>query len=110
MQFKRVKITTYVPPSHADLLRKALGEAGAGTIGEYSFCSFTTEGIGRFLPSINATPHIGNPEVLESVSEERIEVVCAYTQAKHVVAALRSAHPYEEVAFDICPLIEEEDI
>ncbi len=110
MHYKRVKITTFVPSSHADTLRDALGNAGAGNIGEYSFCSFTTEGTGRFLPSRNAKPHIGTPETLEAVPEERIEVVCELAKAKQAITALRGAHPYEEVAFDICPLLEEEDL
>lgn len=108
MDFKRVKISTTVPIENADQLRQALGEAGAGKIGEYSFCSFTVTGKGRFKPSENANPHIGAANKLEVVEEEQIEVVCDRAIAKQVIAALKSAHPYEEVIIDITPLIDEE--
>lgn len=108
MDFKRVKISTTVPAKNADQLRQALGEAGAGSIGEYSFCSFTVTGKGRFKPSENANPHIGEANKLEVVEEEQIEVVCDRTLAKHVISALKSAHPYEEVIIDITPLIDQE--
>jgi hypothetical protein len=106
----RVKIVTFVPPENADELRMALGEAGAGIIGEYSFCSYSSIGEGRFLPSNSAQPHVGEAGRYEIVKEERIEVVCDRTHAKEVIAALRAVHPYEEVAFDVYPLIDEEDL
>jgi hypothetical protein len=108
MNFKRVKISTTVPIENADQLRDALGKAGAGNIGEYSFCSFSVTGKGRFMPSENANPHIGEANKLETVEEEQVEVACDRTIAKHVIAALKSAHPYEEVIIDITPLIDEE--
>lgn len=110
MGFKRVKISTTVPLENADQLRQALGQAGAGQIGEYSFCSFTVTGKGRFMPSENANPHIGQANKLEAVEEEQIEVVCDRSIAKQVIAALKSAHPYEEVIVDITPLIDEEEL
>ena len=110
MEFSKVKIVTFVPSENADVVRNALGTSGAGQIGEYSFCSYTVKGIGRFLPSASANPHIGEPGKPESVEEERIEVVCDRDKAKSVVAAMRAAHPYEEVAFDLYPLIDEKDI
>ncbi len=110
MNFSKVKIVTFVPLENADDVRRALGEAGAGQIGEYSFCSYSVIGKGRFTPSENADPHIGLQNRAEVVEEERIEVVCDHTKAKAVVAAMKSAHPYEEVAFDIYPLIDEQDL
>lgn len=110
MDFKRVKISTTVPVENADQLRQALGEVGAGKIGEYSFCSFSVTGKGRFMPSENANPHIGEANKLEVVEEEQIEVVCDRTLAKQVISALKSAHPYEEVIIDITPLIDEETL
>lgn len=110
MEFSKVKIVTFVPSENADAVRNALGTSEAGQIGEYSFCSYTVKGTGRFLPSAGANPHIGEPGKLESVEEERIEVVCDRDKVKSVVAAMRAAHPYEEVAFDLYPLIEESDI
>lgn len=106
----RVKIVTFVPLDHSDAVRKALGDAGAGVIGEYSYCSFTALGKGRFLPSENANPTIGTSNSLETVEEERIEVVCDRDKAKNVIDKLKKAHPYEEVAFDICPLLSEDEL
>lgn len=105
-----VKITTFVPPTHADAVRQALGTAGAGAMGEYSYCSFTVLGTGRYVPSGDAKPFIGQPGVPEKVTEERIEVVCERTKAKSVIVAMKATHPYEEVAFDICPLLSEEEL
>lgn len=110
MDFTRIKISTTVPLENADQLRQALGEAGAGQFGEYSFCSFTVTGKGRFKPSENANPHIGEANKLEAVEEEQIEVVCDRAIAKQVIAALKSAHPYEEVIIEITPLIDEETL
>lgn len=107
MDFKRVKIVTFVPLDNADDVRDALGKAGAGQIGEYSFCSYSVVGKGRFVPSNVANPHIGQANVAETVEEERIEVVCNRSDAKKVIAEMKSAHPYEEVAFDIYPLVDE---
>lgn len=110
MTVERVKIITFVPRADAGTVRAALGTAGAGKIGEYSFCSYSIIGTGRFLPSDKANPHIGSAGELEAVEEERIEVVCVRDQAKAVIAAMKSAHPYEEVAFDIYRLIEEDSL
>ncbi|MEO6109707.1 MAG: hypothetical protein ABIP50_01710 [Candidatus Saccharimonadales bacterium] len=110
MEFTKVKIVTFVPSENADEIRQALGDAGAGQIGEYSFCSYTVVGKGRFTPSRNANPHIGEVEVPEVVDEERIEVICERSKAKLVINALKKAHPYEEVAFDIYSLIDESEL
>jgi hypothetical protein len=106
----RVKIVTFVPPGNADAVRHAIGAAGAGIIGEYSWCSFSVVGTGRFRPSAQATPHIGQANQLEAVTEERIEVVCERDAARQVIAAIRAAHPYEEVAVDIYPLLAEDEL
>jgi len=101
-----VKIVVYVPESHADAVRNAMGAAGAGRIGRYSYCSFSSKGIGRFLPGEGAQPAIGTVGSLTQVPEERIEVVCARSLLEQVIAAIKSVHPYEEVALDIYPLID----
>ncbi len=106
----RVKIVTFVPLDNADAVREALGKAGAGQIGEYSYCSYSVIGKGRFIPSDNANPHIGSVGVAEVVEEERIEVECDRSKAKAVIEAMKIAHPYEEVAFDIYPLLEEDEL
>lgn len=107
MDFKQVKISTTVPLENADQLRDALGKAGAGKVGEYSYCSFSVTGKGRFKPSEDANPHIGEANKLEEVEEEQIEVVCDRTIAKQVIDALKTAHPYEEVIVEVTPLIDE---
>lgn len=110
MEFTKVKVVTFAPVENADAIRHALGRAGAGQIGEYSYCSYSVIGMGRFVPSEHANPHIGEPNVAEVVEEERIEVVCDRVNAKKVIAAMKQVHPYEEVAFDIYPLIDKSDL
>lgn len=107
---RKVKIVTFAPLDYADIVRQALGDAGAGAIGEYSYCSYSVVGKGRFMPSDNANPHIGQPGMPEIVDEERIEVICERDKARTVIAAMKEAHPYEEVAFDIIPLLEESEL
>ena len=107
---KRVKIVVTVPLADADKVREALGKAGAGWQGNYSFCSYSVVGKGRFLPAEGARPAIGkvgNPEVVE---EERIEVTCDRDIAKSVIAAMKAVHPYEEVAYDVYELIWDKDL
>lgn len=110
MDFTKLKIVTSVPVENADAVREAMGAAGAGKIGEYSFCSYSVTGKGRFIPSYAAKPHIGEAGVLETVKEERIEAVCERANAKAVVSAMKRAHPYEEVAFDIYPILDESQL
>jgi hypothetical protein len=109
VNFTRVKIVTTVPPKDADVLRDALGRAGAGRIGEYSFCSFSVLGKGRFKASQNADPHVGKPGAFVVVEEEQIEVTCDRNQARQVIAALKQAHPYEEPMIEVVPLIDEQE-
>lgn len=101
---KFVKIVCFVPETHADAVREVMGQVNAGKIGNYSFCSFSTKGIGRFKPEAGSHPHIGEIGKIEAVQEERIEVVCEFDTLTEVVAAIKKAHPYEEVALDIYPL------
>nr|WP_263325700.1 Nif3-like dinuclear metal center hexameric protein [Neobacillus sp. Marseille-Q6967] len=98
------KLVVYVPSSHAEELRNVLGNTGAGHIGNYSHCTFSTEGSGRFLPGENTDPHIGQEGKLETVDEVRIETVVPESLLKRVLTAMLKAHPYEEVAYDIYPL------
>ena len=100
-----VKIVIYVPVDHADAVRQALGEAGAGHIGNYDFCSFSQRGSGRFRPMAKADPFIGTHGTIEEVEEERIETVCPRKIALEVIRAVRKVHPYEEMAFDVYPLL-----
>lgn len=101
---KRYKIVFYVPESHADRLREAIGNAGAGIIGNYSHCTFTLKGVGRFKPNAAANPTIGERGKLEEVVEDRIETVCEADKLKAVLQAIRDEHPYEEPAIDVYPI------
>ncbi|WLD92104.1 Nif3-like dinuclear metal center hexameric protein [Alkalihalobacillus sp. AL-G] len=98
------KLVVFVPDSHADLVRNALGEAGAGFIGNYSHCTFNTPGTGTFIPCEGTDPFIGRTGKLENVDEVKIETIYPISIEKNVLKALKKAHPYEEVAFDIIPL------
>jgi len=100
-----VKIVVTVPEPQAEAVRQAVGKAGGGTIGNYTYCSFSQKGIGRFLPGQDANPTIGAIGKPEEVSEERIEVTCEKSKVKQVANAIREAHPYEEMVLDIYPLI-----
>jgi len=110
MNFNKVKISTTVPKENADDLRNSLGKAGAGIIGDYTYCSFSVIGKGRFKPNEKAHPHIGEANKLEIVEEEQIEIVCNKDIAKKVVLELREAHPYEEPIIEIIPLIDEDQL
>jgi dinuclear metal center YbgI/SA1388 family protein len=101
---KLKKIVVYVPAVDADNIRQVVGNAGAGSIGNYSNCSFSTEGKGRFLPGENTNPHIGQRGQLEEVDEVRIETIVPEHLLKKVITAMIKAHPYEEVAYDVYPV------
>lgn len=73
---RHVKIVVFAPESHADAVRKALGDAGAGAIGDYTHCSFSVKGVGRFTPLAGSDPAIGEVGKPEAAVEERIEVIC----------------------------------
>lgn len=94
----------YVPEADAEKLREAIGNAGAGIIGNYSHCTFTIKGTGRFKPLEGAHPTIGSVGNLEEVSEDRIETVCEEAKLKDVLKAIRDVHPYEEPATDVYPI------
>ena len=101
---QNVKIVVFVPKTHCDIVRKAMGDSGAGEIGNYTHCTFSSNGIGCFKPAEGANPFIGQVGKPESVEEERIETICSRNKLKDVVSAIKSVHPYEEIAFDIYPL------
>lgn len=101
-----VTIITTVPETHADKVREAMGQAGAGKVGNYSYCSYSVKGIGRFMPNKGANPHLGKEGVLEQVVEERIETVCNRSILEHVLEEIKKVHPYEETVIDIYPVYE----
>lgn len=97
----KYKLVFTIPTSHADAARKAIGEAGAGRLGNYSFCSFSMRGTGRFKPEVGANPTIGEVGKFEEVEEERIECQMDAEVVDGVLAALKKIHPYEEIAYDL---------
>jgi hypothetical protein len=99
------KLVVFVPASALDEVRKALFAAGAGRIGRYERCSFYSEGTGTFLGGEGTSPAVGRAGVEERVPECRLETVYPEECHEEVVAALRRAHPYEEPAFDVYPLL-----
>lgn len=96
-----LKLVTYVPSSHADSVRQALFEAGAGTIGDYDACSYNSEGFGTFRAGENAHPYCGEISELHQEPEMRIEMVLPRHLRAWVVRTLLQVHPYEEPAFDL---------
>jgi len=100
-----VKVVVFVPEDHADRVREALGKSGAGRVGNYSHTSFSVKGTGRFLPLPGAHPAIGRVGKLSEVAEEKVETICYKKDLEKVLAAVKSVHPYEEVAIDVYPLV-----
>ncbi|MCG6566793.1 hypothetical protein C3E87_03990 [Tessaracoccus sp. ZS01] len=92
-------IVCFAPLSHADAVRAALAEGGAGQLGAYSACSFSAPGEGRFRPTDAADPFIGTSGELTVVEEVRIEAVCTREQARAAIDAMLSVHPYEVPAW-----------
>ena len=102
------KLTVYVPRDAAAIVRAALADAGAGTIGNYDFASFSAAGEGRFRPLEGAEPMIGTVGEIQTVEEVRVEVVLARGLRGRVVRAMKSAHPYEEPAYDVVEVADAE--
>jgi hypothetical protein len=103
---ERFKIVVFVPEVDAEAVRAAMARAGAGVIGDYTHCTFSSPGVGRFLPGEGARPAIGEVGRIEAVAEARIETVCAAVRLSAALAAIRAAHPYEEPAIDVYALVE----
>lgn len=107
MSTKFVKIVVYTPLSHADKIREALAKSGAGHVGNYDFCSFSVKGVGRFRGLPGTKPFIGEPGRIEEVEEERIETICPSEILDEVLKKVKEAHPYEESAIDVYPVLNE---
>jgi dinuclear metal center YbgI/SA1388 family protein len=101
------KIAVFVPPENVDAVRAAMAQAGAGAIGDY--CSFNLSGFGTFWGNEAAAPVLGQKERFETVPEIRLEMILPSWKLEPVVRAMKAVHPYEEVAFDLYPL-ENEDV
>lgn len=95
------KLCVYIPEAEVEAVKRALFDAGAGRIGNYSDCCWQVLGSGQFRPGDGSQPFVGKPGEVEQVAEYRVEMVCADDSVEAVIAALRAAHPYEEPAFDL---------
>jgi hypothetical protein len=98
------KLVVFVPPESLEQVRSAIFSAGAGRIGDYERCSWYSEGTGTFVGGEGSAPAVGEAGIEQRVREIRLETVYPFELEAQVVAALRSAHPYEEPAFDLYPL------
>ena len=105
MNGEQRKLVVFVPKEALDAVRDALFEAGAGRIGDYERCSWYTEGTGTFLGGEGSAPTIGEAGREERVPELRLETIFPAARHEEGVTALRHAHPYEEPAFDVYPLL-----
>ena len=98
------KLICYVPAYHIQNVSQAIFDAGGGRIGDYDECGFSTEGEGTFRPDDAAKPFIGNSGERSVVKEIKFESVCSNHQLSTIIAAMISAHPYEEVAYEVFPM------
>lgn len=105
----RYKLVVNVPMTHADAVRQAIGDAGGGRVDKYSHCSFSIRGTGRFTPQAGANPHIGRIGLPETVEEEQIQADVMKEDMKSVLAAMIAAHPYEEIGYEIYPVLSGDD-
>ena len=110
IEINKVKIVVFIPTNYIDKMREVICDAGAGTIGNYRYCTSLTNTIGTFIPNKNAKPYIGNAEKLEVVEEAKLEVICNINDAKKVIRKIIKHHPYEEPGIDIIPLIDAENL
>ncbi|HUX55929.1 MAG TPA: Nif3-like dinuclear metal center hexameric protein [Bacteroidales bacterium] len=99
-----LKLVTYIPESHLENVRKALFEAGAGVVGNYDQCGFTTSGTGSFRGGAKSNPFVGEKGKIHFEKEIRFETILFSHIKEKVIKNLIDIHPYEEVAFDIYPL------
>jgi hypothetical protein len=98
------KVAVFVPGNFIERVHRAMSRAGAGALGRYDSCAFVTPGKGMFRPLEGSRPTIGKKGRMEHVEEERLEMLVEDKAVAGVIDALKEAHPYEEVAYDVFPL------
>jgi hypothetical protein len=103
----RVKLVWFVPADALEATRDAVFEAGGGRIGEYTRCSWYTAGTGTFLGGEGTAPAVGESGQEEHVPEVRVETVVPEGRIRDAIVALTLAHPYEEPAYDVYPLLDQ---
>lgn len=95
------QISFYVPVSNVLAVKNAMFDAGAGKFDNYQHCAWQTLGTGQFKPVADANPAIGEINKLETIEEYKVEMLCAKENIKQVVDAMKSTHPYEQVAYSV---------
>lgn len=100
------KLCVFVPDTHAEAVKQALFDAGAGRVGDYDHCAFELVGQGQFRPLPGSQPFLGSTGRVERVTEHRIELVCDQRYLAAALRALVAAHPYQEPAVDLWPLLD----
>lgn len=98
------KLAFFVPDEALEVVKEAVFMSGAGRIGQYESCCWQVKGLGQFRPLPGSQPHIGRENTLEQLPEWKVELVCEDDLIHAAVAALKQAHPYEEVAYDVWQL------
>ena len=93
------KIEFYVPETHLEAVKLAMFEAGAGNIGDYDSCAWQSLGQGQFRPLQGSSAYLGEIDKLETIAEYKVEMICGEATLEAAIAALKQAHPYEEVAY-----------
>ena len=96
----------FVPEEHAEKVKAALFEAGAGKLGNYSHCSFESKGLGQFLALSGSHPFLGSEGELEKVVELKVEMICEESYLPAAIAALKASHPYETPAYYVTKLLQ----
>ena len=107
IDIEKVKISVFIPEEKVSELRDAVCHAGAGVIGNYSYCTSSSKVLGTFKPNEKANPYVGIHNTLEFVDEIKIEFMCDVKLVKNILKVIRKIHPYEEPCIDIIPLLEE---
>lgn len=100
------KLSFFVPSDHLNAVKEAVFAAGAGQQGDYEHCCWQTLGQGQFRPNDKASPYIGRSGELSQVEGYKVEVLCSSECIKAAISALKTAHPYEEPAYDVIELLD----
>lgn len=104
------KLIFYVPASHLELVKNALFEQGAGQFNHYDQCCWQVLGEGQFRPLAGSRPFLGEPGILKTAAEYKVEMICAEHLIKTALRTLLSTHPYEEPAYEIYKILTADDI
>lgn len=94
----------YAPEAHLNIIKQAMYDAGAGTIGDYSQCCWQSKGQGEFMPNENANPYLGKSDEVSKEIEYKVEMICKNNCIQDVIRAFKEAHPYEEPAYGVFKL------